>query len=217
MSPLHIATATATTGVGSKLAGMDCLRRQRHVLVNEVRLEDQEDEPPEAEDDLHDVNSAGSLPPRILDGAVHDGVLEDVVVLLRGAGAQGGEELGAEDVRDVAHLDDTVPDGLAGSGHQRGVPRGRLEFGHVVPPSDVRLVKGPRLALGVHQVAHALAEAPGCEAHAARQRVPAHAFADGLFQHAVQESARSLGALLNHLRQVAPRQVRRHRARGDLL
>jgi len=59
MSRLHSSSAaTATTGVGSKLAGMDRLRRQRHVLVNEVRLEDQKDEPPETEDDLHDVNPA---------------------------------------------------------------------------------------------------------------------------------------------------------------
>mmetsp|Transcript_11661 Transcript_11661/g.31895 ORF Transcript_11661/g.31895 Transcript_11661/m.31895 type:complete len:283 (-) Transcript_11661:1110-1958(-) len=156
--------------------------RQAHPFLlfaqaDEPRLGDQQQQSYGAERELEDVNPDGPMPPNLIEQAAYGDVLEDEQpVVVRGAGAQGHQELRGDDVWHLAdpdpHVPNRPPERQVG---QLRVPRRRLVGGGVESPVLVGDIEGLELRGRVQEALHFFPACPRGEAEPRRKRMPAFA------------------------------------------
>mmetsp|Transcript_130902 Transcript_130902/g.407063 ORF Transcript_130902/g.407063 Transcript_130902/m.407063 type:complete len:370 (-) Transcript_130902:730-1839(-) len=181
---------------------LDGLKLAVH-LHHDQALCKQDGQAPDGEEELHQVHLACARPESKADGAADDARLEEreALVHLRRL-HQSAEEVRVYDVGDVADPHVHVPPRPAPVPVEQFVPLRVCEFGLVVTPGYVVLVKREEVITLVQHLPQPVCHALWREAHPGGQRMPAHALAVRLGRDCVDQGHRGVGGLPEEPRQV---------------
>mmetsp|Transcript_58541 Transcript_58541/g.153288 ORF Transcript_58541/g.153288 Transcript_58541/m.153288 type:complete len:221 (+) Transcript_58541:1201-1863(+) len=169
----------------------------------EPGLQNQQTEAPNAENDLQDVHPDRSLPPDQLQHGTDRAVVEDGECVVLGGFAEGSHELRADEIRHLANPYAHIPDRSQLRVGPLGVPRRGVEGLHVEIPMAVGHVDREAISRWIESVLKPLVEIHRRETHPGRQRMPSLTLALRGFSKRVEKRVGGLGAIREHLRQIA--------------